>query len=772
MPGSPNVRLDGGAIGEWCAHVFAAAPVVAGRLPCGQGRAHGEHTQRALTVRMGALVQQVPPYRALRGLRTVVADGWADSVARRYASHAQLVLPFRGKAADLRPIVHGWVDIAPGQATMGQQFGLLGAAPKPSPMESVLSELVDRVHRYFTTHATVGVIGEIGAETGLARLCLLLARFEAGVVPVPGVTVEQIRRGVPDDEVRELVGLVGTLRGALGDLLSRAGSPLGVAEPVFARGWAEGDLMVGGTLVAVSLGDQAEVARRLRQLVAQAWLDVDDLYRPVREVGVYSAVPGTLVTWPVADLAGQLLAGADPDAARAEFRALAEREFTGPRPAAVTGVTVQRRRECAIVATTMPVPDDEDSAILVDPYRAERYKDPRPGWQVTPNGPTCPSRELAELALPFCADLPDGWRLVYVEDPYGHLRPHWQVVKRRKTYQSSTADADDLALVDFLATVHELPPTPEKKSTRAAPKNPTVYGPEVWNTVAEAEWTYWDLWFSVVCIADHRGDWDALEATLFAQARRPESAERMWSHLVDLTGRLSTAGITAADLAGDLVGDRKALTKARSKVLKRMGVRGKDLSPAMCDTPRHRYTVRALFGSWDLYPVSPHPFYERLAEATPFDLEKRGWGLPTFDNVDPLFQALDELETGHANNPAALLAVRRAGLTTSSLAHRRCDDSYGDLGDHTRAATLRFTRTDWRITGIDPAVFWRDVLEVFAVLSNSGVTYEREDELIANLGADRDRALLERLVDDLHASYVADRLDGPAEMVKRFWGFV
>src|SRR5438445_3134624 len=138
MPGSPNMRLDGGAIGEWCARVFAAAPVVAGRLLCGSGRAHGEHTERALALRMGALVQQVPPYRALRGLRTVVADGWADSVARRYVSHAQLVLPFRGKAADLRPTAHGWVDIAPGQATMGQQFGLLGAAPKPSPMENVL----------------------------------------------------------------------------------------------------------------------------------------------------------------------------------------------------------------------------------------------------------------------------------------------------------------------------------------------------------------------------------------------------------------------------------------------------------------------------------------------------------------------------------------------------------------------------------------------------------------------------------------------------------
>jgi hypothetical protein len=89
----------------------------------------------------------------------------------------------------------------------------------------------------------------------------------------------------------------------------------------------------------------------------------------------------------------------------------------------------------------------------------------------------------------------------------------------------------------------------------------------------------------------------------------------MWSHLVALKGRLTAAGITAADLAGDLVGDRKTLVKARSKVLERTGVRGKDLSPAMRDNPRDRYAMRAHFGSWDRYPVSPRPFYEQLSEA-------------------------------------------------------------------------------------------------------------------------------------------------------------
>jgi hypothetical protein len=79
---------------------------------------------------------------------------------------------------------------------------------------------------------------------------------------------------------------------------------------------------------------------------------------------------------------------------------------------------------------------------------------------------------------------------------------------------------------------------------------------------------------------------------------------------------------------------------------------------------------------------------------------------------------------------------------------------------------LRFTRTDWRATGIDPTVFWRDVLEVFTMLGSFGVTYGHENTLMRNLDAEQDRELLERVVDDLHASYAADRLDWAARDVK------
>lgn len=43
---------------------------------------------------------------------------------------------------------------------------------------------------------------------------------------------------------------------------------------------------------------------------------------------------------------------------------------------------------------------------------------------------------------------------------------------------------------------------------------------------------------------------------------------------------------------------------------------------------------------------------------------------------------------------------------------------------------------------------------------------------MANLGADRNRTLIEHVVDDLHASYTADRLEWNAREVERLREFV
>jgi hypothetical protein len=163
MAGSPGAGLDAGAVGEWCARAFADAVEVAGGLPSGPGRPRGEYAERTLALRMRALVELVPPYRALRGLQAVAADGWADAEALRYPSHAALVPPFLGKAADMRPTAHGWVDTAPGRAAPGSPGP---PADVPGPAEETLSGLFDRVRRYFAVNSAVGAIGSAEQERG------------------------------------------------------------------------------------------------------------------------------------------------------------------------------------------------------------------------------------------------------------------------------------------------------------------------------------------------------------------------------------------------------------------------------------------------------------------------------------------------------------------------------------------------------------------------------------------------------------------------------
>ena len=67
-------------------------------------------------------------------------------------------------------------------------------------------------------------------------------------------------------------------------------------------------------------------------------------------------------------------------------------------------------------------------------------------------------------------------------------------------------------------------------------------------------------------------------------------------------------------------------------------------------------------------------------------------------------------------------------------------------------------------------MFWRDVLEVLTVIGEFGVpTRKHARELMAGPGAERDKALVKHVADDLHAQYVTSRLDWAASDLKELW---
>ena len=113
-----------------------------------------------------------------------------------------------------------------------------------------------------------------------------------------------------------------------------------------------------------------------------------------------------------------------------------------------------------------------------------------------------------------------------------------------------------------------------------------IYGPEPWATRHRAVWSYWDLWFCVVAIADHDGDLDALAEAIEHQGRTfgGGTAESKLSHLDDLKRRMADAGVDAHALAAGEETEPKTRTKARAKVLKQ-GLYPRDMTEPMSHTP-------------------------------------------------------------------------------------------------------------------------------------------------------------------------------------------
>lgn len=300
----------------------------------------------------------------------------------------------------------------------------------------------------------------------------------------------------------------------------------------------------------------------------------------------------------------------------------------------------------------------------VNQYLLEgRDRGPRPGWRVQPDGPTCPSRELAEIAVEACSRLPEGWTLHYKVDPYGHMKPWWELFKRRRgghlRWRTRSVSAEDLAKVvqwtinDARYTAAEeeakrataIQDTKDGLLTRKQPRTrdrrPTVYGPEPWRNDDNIEWSYWDLWFCVLCVADYGSDWAALDTAITQQRASVSSSyngEDKWSHLLDLQKRLAEAGLTAADLAGDAATDRKTIAKARTKLIKQSPDR-RHMTPAMRNPPSRQLEDQAQFGWWTQFPSSPREPYDQLAAAASFDLQASGWGrLATYDLTRPMGQ--------------------------------------------------------------------------------------------------------------------------------------
>lgn len=340
MPGTPQVAAEVGTAVEAAA---ARTPVV--RPPRGQtvGARHWAEVGGVFGMRMAAAVEQAPPYCGLYGL---VGPGLlsleaANRIAATFPSHRGLPPAAAKRALDLRPTPSGWLELAqPWPEPDGA-----GWADRPA------AELAERTHGYHDQHAPTGTVGGRGAERGLARAYAWWStaedNYRSGLISddlddllgEDAPTADMLRGLAPHAVVEETARLAERLRtsgslGTLHELAGRPGSgqPLGHAGPVFVPHWADGDLLVGDTLVDVKTVLRVEHASKigpwLWQVLAYAWLDSPTDHYRIRAVALYLSRHGLLLRWPADELAARLLAhpstgGTGVAAVREEFLAVA-----------------------------------------------------------------------------------------------------------------------------------------------------------------------------------------------------------------------------------------------------------------------------------------------------------------------------------------------------------------------------------------------------------------------------------------------------------------
>lgn len=321
-----------GALGSWMRSTMTGAADVAARIdealadagrpvrPTGQdidGR-HWADIGGAFGQRLAFLTQHAPPYYALYGTVSAELADWPEvhRAAATFPTHTELSPAQQERACDWRPTRAGWLDIGP--------------TPASPPCEgAVVTEFMTRLRDYLSRHTPPGQLAaSLGGETTLARACWVLTAWEGAYrsrrldLDFTANTVAELLDLAPAHALNELLALTTRAHtsGALRALRGLAGNPapgaaLGIAGPVFVPHWADGDLLIGDTLIDVKTVMHARNHERtvdwLQQLLAYTWLDAPDRYR-IRRVGLYLARHGKLLTWPLDTFTHTLLGTSDP----------------------------------------------------------------------------------------------------------------------------------------------------------------------------------------------------------------------------------------------------------------------------------------------------------------------------------------------------------------------------------------------------------------------------------------------------------------------------
>ena len=249
--------------------------------------------------------------------------------------------------------------------------------------------------------------------------------------------------------------------------------------------------------------------------------------------------------------------------------------------------------------------------------------------------------------------------------------------------------------------------------TTGTPRKPPVFGPEPWSELAGRSWSYWDLWFAAVAVADCAGSLDDLEAHLVGELRSHvdgrQGAESKLSHLADLRSRIEEAGLTPADLATS----DGALRQTGAGQGEEEGER--PLGGGTGHDARHgRDASGASRAALPVRPLERLPGRSRpLLQVLPPPCRGEG---PHLQVQELRCRRPDRRAVAQPRPPslsaAQRLALYRAFHTAGLELADRTDDSHGNVGQLRVGAWHTYLGIDWRAAGIRAEDYWADVCDL------------------------------------------------------------
>jgi hypothetical protein len=318
-----------GAIADTYAAAVSDAPTV---TPAAGGGYPWALVGSAFGHRLGFAFAADPPYAALLGATQLTdTEQVAHLAAAQFATARTLADGDVHRAGYVRVVVGDRCLLLPSADDAPELDAAQWAAPDPTvqPHLELFAQLAERVQGPLPPGRPRP---ERAAEHPLLAECWWLACYEAlyrsGRCPQltsalgrlgPAATAEALRQLTPKAVGEDLRRLTVALAERGYDQLAVLGGPVTVA-PLFVQHWAEGDLVLGGTLVEVKVAKQPLPLRDewLNQLLGYVLLDRGDWYG-LRQVAVFLGRQARLVAWPLPELLPSLTG--DPLVTLAELRA-------------------------------------------------------------------------------------------------------------------------------------------------------------------------------------------------------------------------------------------------------------------------------------------------------------------------------------------------------------------------------------------------------------------------------------------------------------------